>query len=345
MNNNVKVSVVIPHHNGKEIIFDCINSLIKSTKAPLEIIVVDNASSDGSIEFIKDKFPFVKIVRLNENRGFAGGCNAGIMEACADYILILNNDTIHESGFIEKMLTVIEKNREVAAVQPKILSFYEKEKFDYSGACGGEIDIFGFPFARGRLFESIEYDYGQYDDLHDSIFWASGTCMLARKEVIEKAGYFNETFFAHMEEIDLQWRMHLMGYEIRIVPEAVIYHRSGYTLDKETYLKKYLNHRNSLLTIILNYGFFTIIYLYPIRLFLDFLSLVFSIFSLDIKRFIAIINAHFWIITHPLSITKGRKRVRLIRQVKDRVVMKRMLKFPVSIMYYLLGKKKYSQLL
>lgn len=339
------VSIVIPHYKGKEILLECLDSLYRAIRGKdVEIILVDNASVDSSIDEAVKRFPHIKVVKLPVNKGFAGGCNEGIKRASGEFVLILNDDTVHEEDFLQKLVRRLKEDVKVAAVQPKILSYYDRTSFDYSGACGGEIDIFGFPFARGRIFDTIEKDSGQYDKCNKQIFWASGTCMLLRKSVALEAGLFSERFFAHMEEIDLQWRMQLMGYRVEVEPGAVVYHRSGATLSKESPLKKYLNHRNSLLMLIANYNLPLLIYIYPIRIFLDVVAALFSLLRWDWGRLVAILRAHVWLISHPLFIFYSRKKVKSIRKVKDRDITRFMLKFPIPLLYYLLGKKYYHQI-
>jgi len=337
------VSVIIPHCNGEDILRDCLSSLYKSFKVDIEVILVDNASTDNSISMVKKNFPDVKVVSLPENLGFAGGCNKGIQEASAPYVLILNNDTVHKEGWIEYLMDKIKSRPTIAAVQPKLLSYQDNDYFDYSGAAGGEMDIFCFPFARGRIFENIEKDSGQYDNAPERIFWASGTAFLARKELLIKAGLFDEAFFAHMEEIDLQWRLQLMGYEIVVEPKSVVWHRSGYTLGAESPFKKYLNHRNSLFMFLTNYCFMLTIYLLPIRIFLDEIAILFSLVRFDFGRILAILKAHFWIITHPKTILKKRKKVKSLKMEKDQQVLRYIYRSSIALSYFLFGKKKYSE--
>lgn len=341
---NTEITVVIPHYNGEDILRDCLASLYQSTELPLRVILVDNASSDGSVAMVAKEFPSVQIIKLDRNRGFAGGCNAGIQAVKTPFVLILNNDTIHEFGWIERLLVKLQSDKSLAVVQPKLLSYQNREYFDYSGACGGEMDIFGFPFARGRIVELVEKDEGQYDHLSDRIFWASGTAFLARTDVVKKAGLFDESFFAHMEEIDLQWRLQLMGYEIVIEPQSVVWHRSGYTLGAEAPFKKYLNHRNSLFMFLTNYCFMLTIYLLPIRIFLDEIAIFFSLVRLDFGRILAILKAHFWIITHPKTILRKRKKVKSLRIVKDQQILRYIYPGSIALNYFLFGKKKYSGL-
>lgn len=342
--NDFSISVIIPHYNGEDILRNCLSSLYLSTKIDLEVILVDNASTDGSISMVKKEFPDVKIVPLPENLGFAGGCNAGIKAASAPYVLILNNDTVHKGGWIDNLIGRIESCRTIAVVQPKLLSYQNEKYFDYSGAAGGEMDIFCFPFTRGRIFENVEKDNGQYDNIPKRIFWASGTAFLAKRELLIEAGLFDESFFAHMEEIDLQWRLQLMGYKIVMEPKAVIQHRSGYTLGAESPLKKYLNHRNSLFMFLTNYCFMLTIYLFPIRILLDYIALSFSILHLDFNRVLAIFKAHIWIIAHPITILRKRKKVNTLRKLRDKDILPHIYHGSIALSHYLLGKKKYSEL-
>ncbi len=338
------VSVIIPHYNGEQILVDCLRSLYRSTAVALEVLLVDNASTDNSVAIVKEQFPGVRIISLQENHGFAGGCNVGIRAASADYVLILNNDTIHAEQWLEKLLDRIKSAPDIAVVQPKLLSYQKQGFFDYSGAAGGEMDVFGFPFARGRIFEFIERDQHQYDEHPPAIFWASGTAFLARKKRLMQAGLFDEHFFAHMEEIDLQWRLHLLGYQIQVVPEAVVWHRSGYTLGAEAPFKKYLNHRNSLLMFLSNYRLLTTCYLLFIRLALDYMALFFSLLRRDGGRAGAILKAHGYILTHPLFIIKKRLKVKKLRVIRDRELMQKLYKGAIPISAFLLGKKSYSDL-
>ncbi len=343
MNNKAlkKISIIIPHFNGEEILVDCLNSIYKTCSLDLDIILVDNGSTDNSVALVEQQFPSVIILKQEENLGFAGGCNAGVKHASTPYVLILNNDTVHDPGWIDYLLEQIESDDNISAVQPKLRSFQNREKFDYSGAAGGEIDIFGFPFARGRIFDKIENDLGQYDSHSNQIFWASGTAFLARRDVMLRAGLFDEDFFAHMEEIDLDWRMQLMGYKIVVEPKAIIYHRSGYTLGAESSFKKYLNHRNALFMFLSNYRTLLTCYLFPMRIALDLMAMIFSLIKLDFGRFVAIIKAHFNILLHPKKIIRKRKLVKSLRKVGDEKIMLKMYKGSIAISALLFGKRDF----
>jgi len=337
-----EISVIIPHFNGEAILRDCLVSLYRSTRVTMEVILVDNGSTDTSIAMVRHEFPQVRILSLAQNIGFAGGCNYGIRNASAPFVLILNNDTVHEKGWIEYLLAAIKTDPSIAVVQPKLHSFQNPGHFDYSGACGGEMDIFGFPFARGRVFEYIEADQRQYDAQPPDIFWASGTAFLARRQLLLEAGLFDEQYFAHMEEIDLDWRLQLMGYRCVIEPRALVRHRSGYTLAAESPFKKYLNHRNSLFMFLSNYRGLLTLYFLPIRLMLEYMAIFFSLLRRDFGRAAAILKAHLWILTHIGKIMRKRQQVGRIRVLRDRQVMTRMYRGSVALSAFLLGKRQYS---
>ena len=218
---NPKVSIIIPHWNGIEILSDCLESLAQTEYTNLEIIVVDNASTDGSSDWVNINYPSVKLIENDQNYGYAGGCNRGANVATGDFLVFLNNDTIQDSKWIDTLVDFLSLNSNVAAVQPKILNFFDQAKFDYAGGAGGWLDILGYPFARGRVFLEQEKDAGQYDKIRP-IFWASGTALMVRKTDFESANGFDETFFAHQEEIDLCWKFRLMGKETWAVPSGIV---------------------------------------------------------------------------------------------------------------------------
>ena len=337
------VSVIIPHHNGIEILNQCLASLAAATYPRIETMVVDNGSSDRSADFVRRHYPDVHLLELGCNRGFAGGCNSGIRAAAGELVCILNNDTVQEPDWLDHLVRVLICDDALAVVQPKIISFQERRRFDYSGAGGGQIDLFGYPFARGRLFEEVEVDEGQYDEEAD-IFWASGTAMLAKRKILVRAGLFSEWFFAHMEEIDLQWRLHSMGYRIRVVPSAVVYHHSGYTLKTGSWRKIYLNHRNNLLMVACNYETPALLAFFPLRLLLEFASWLMSLARADFKRALAIPLALVWLVLHPQILIKGRYQVRRLRRVSDEAVIRKMYKAPVAFDYFFGRIRRYEQL-
>jgi len=343
-NNPPRVSIIIPHWNGVDILSECLSSLKKCTYPEIEIIVVDNASTDGSPEWIQKNHPDVKLLQCEQNFGYAGGCNRGVDSASGDYLLFLNNDTIHEPDWIEPLVNTLQGDLTIGAVQPKILNYFERDLFDYAGGSGGAIDILCFPFARGRLFLTRERDEGQYDD-ETQIFWASGTAVLMKKSLFEKVDGFDELFFAHQEEIDMQWKLQLMGYRIFVNPRSVIYHKNALTLDMHSPRKKYLNHRNSLIMMLSNYNLPLTLYLFPIRLFLEFVAMVYAITLRDLDHVGAIMKSLLWIISHPGFIFRKRQKTKDIRKLKDREILPIFYQGSVVFSYYVLRKRYYSDLI
>ena len=339
-----KVSVIIPHWNGIDILSDCLESLSKNTYPNLEIIVVDNASTDASSEWVSLHYPDIKLVQNNKNYGYAGGCNEGAKVSSGDYLIFLNNDTIHNEDFIEHLADFLNLNPQVSAVQPKILNYYERNKFDYAGGCGGWIDILGFPFARGRVFLNLEVDKNQYEKIRP-IFWASGTAMMIRKKDFEQFGGFDSVFFAHQEEIDLCWKIHLSGSQVWSIPSAVVFHKNAITLPMFSRLKQYLNHRNSMLMILSNYSLPMSLYLIPIRIALEFVAMIYALLCFDINHFIGILQSFAWILTHPHIVVKRRIQAQKLRKVKDSKVIESMYWGSIVFDYYIRRIKKSSDII
>lgn len=341
--NSPPVSVIIPHWNGIDILSECLQSLKKTTYVPLEIIVVDNNSTDGSQTWMKENHPDVILVENEKNYGYAGGCNRGIPHCSGDYVFFLNNDTIQDEGCIEPLVETMMSDSSIAAVQPKILNYFQRDLFDYAGGAGGELDVFGFPFARGRIFTTQEVDISQFNSIAD-IFWASGTAMVVRKNIFLKAGGFDELFFAHMEEIDLCWRFHLMGYTVRSAPDSLVFHKNAVTLPMYTTKKYYLNHRNSFMMLLSNYSLPIALYVFPLRLALEGLAFIYALIKLDWKHMAAIIKSQIWLIFHPHKIVGKRQSVKSIRKTRDKHVLNKMYKGSVVLSYYLFGKKTYRDI-
>ncbi len=343
MNPAPQVSVVIPHFNGYDILSDCLVSLARSGYDALEVIVVDNASTDGSGEKVRNDFPDVKVITAPENLGFAGGCNLGARSAAGPYLLILNNDTIHEPGWIQPLVSALEEDSSLAAVQPKILNRHHPGRFDYAGGSGGMLDVFVIPFARGRIMDSVEPDTGQYNDCCD-IFWASGTAFLTRSELFQSQGGFDEILFAHMEEIDYCWRLQLQGYRIAAVPAGVVYHLGGATLQYQSPFKTYLNHRNSLILLLGNYEFMNAVYLGIGRLAMEVVSFAKELAVGRPRHAAAHIKAVYFIVIKCGIIFRRRRRIRKIRRIKDRELFHRMYPGSVLMKYYAEGIREFSQL-
>ena len=241
-----KVAVIILNWNGAALLREFLPSVCAHTPEELaDVVVADNGSSDDSLVWVEKTFPQVRIMRLPKNYGYAGGYNLAVKELEYPYVVLLNSDVETPEGWLPPLLDFCESRADVGACQPKLLSYRNKKAFEYAGACGGFLDKYGYPYCRGRIFSTIENDEGQYDTPAET-FWATGACLFIRREVYLKAGGLDENFFAHMEEIDLCWRVKLAGYKIMVVPDSKVYHLGGATLASTEPRKTFLNFRNNL---------------------------------------------------------------------------------------------------
>lgn len=265
------VAIAILNYNGKHWLEQFLPSVRASLLGNARIVVIDNGSTDEAEGFLKKQYPEVEWLSLDQNYGFCGGYNKGLARIPEEYVLLLNSDVEVEPNFLAPLIQALEKDEHLAAVQPKIKSFANRNLFEYAGAAGGFIDRLGYPFCRGRILNQLEEDKGQYD--HPiTCFWASGAAMLLRKSLFEKAGGFDERFFAHMEEIDLCWRFQRMGYQVACIPESIVYHVGGGTLQQNSPRKIFYNHRNNLLMLSKNLPFFSKCIILPLRFVLDGIS-------------------------------------------------------------------------
>lgn len=239
------VRVVILNWNGRETLARFLPSVVASLPGWADVVVADNGSTDDSCAFVEREFPSVRLLRLERNYGFAGGYNRALEQLEGDYFVMLNSDVETPAGWLEPLIGTLERHPETAAVAPKLRSVTDPARFEYAGAAGGYIDWLGYPFCRGRILKRIERDEGQYDDERE-VFWVSGAAFCCRASAFREAGGFDEAFFAHMEEIDLCWRLQLRGWTLRIVPRSTVYHLGGATLAVDSPRKIYLNHRNNL---------------------------------------------------------------------------------------------------
>ncbi len=286
-----KIAVVVLNWNGVKLLEQFLPSVF-SFSNEATIYVADNASSDNSIQFIKDNYPTIKIIQNDGNYGFANGYNIALQQVEEEYYCLLNSDVKVTENWLTPILSLFESESDVAIIQPKILDFKNKEYFEYAGAAGGFIDKYGYPFCRGRVFETIEKDNHQYNDEKD-IFWASGACFFIRKDIYRKLNGFDGDFFAHQEEIDLCWRAFNLGYKAKYTSKSIVYHVGGATLNEGNPKKTFLNFRNSLLMLLKNLPknkLFSIIFL---RLVLDGIAGIKFIFQGKFKHCFAIIKAHF----------------------------------------------------
>lgn len=248
----MSIDVVILNYNTCGLLKELLPKVIENSRGNnIKIVIADNHSSDGSADFIKENYPDLELIEIPENMGYAGGYNYCLKNRKADYFVLLNSDAEPAPGWLEALMEMAEKYPNLGAAQPNILDFNNRSKFEYAGAAGGFMDKFGYPFCRGRIFGNVEMNEGQYDE-EKPLFWATGAALFIKREAWEKAGGLDEAFFAHMEEIDLCWRLQNMGYGIWSCPNSKVYHIGGATLSNQSPRKTYLNFRNNLLMLYKN---------------------------------------------------------------------------------------------
>jgi GT2 family glycosyltransferase len=287
-----RVSIVILNWNGEKYLQRFLPTLLEYTDDPgAEVVVADNGSTDGSVALVEKSFPQVRLIRFDQNYGFTGGYNRALEQLDASYFLLLNSDIEVTEGWLDPLIREMEQNSRVAACSPKILDYHDRTRFEYAGAGGGYIDRYGYTFCRGRIFDHLEEDRGQYNDPR-SIFWGSGACLMLRAETFREAGGLDDNFFAHMEEVDLCWRFHRMGYQVRYVPASRVYHVGGGTLARGNPRKTYLNFRNNLLLLYKNLSGGKRRKILFIRKILDGISAFRFLIQGDFRDFTAVWRAH-----------------------------------------------------
>ena len=287
---NKKIAVVILNWNGKEMMRRFLPSVVRYSEELATVIVADNASTDGSLEMLQAEFPTVEQIVLDQNYGFAEGYNRALAQVDYPYLLLLNSDVEVSEGWLHPLLSYMEEHTDVSACQPKLLSQSEKEYFEYAGASGGYLDRYGYPFCRGRIFNVVEKDGGQYDDIKD-VLWATGAALMIRKEDWVQSGGLDGRFFAHMEEIDLCWRLRSRGRRIVCIPDSVAYHVGGGTLDQGNPRKTFLNFRNNLLMLYKNLPEAELHSVMRMRKLLDYVAAFKFLASLDMANFRAVLKA------------------------------------------------------
>ena len=331
-----KTALVILNYNGVKFLKKFLPLVIKHSSADADVWVADNCSTDDSVKLLKEEFPSVKLIINTENGGYATGYNVALRQINADYYILLNSDIEVTENWIKPIIELLESDKSIAACQPKIRSYYDKEKFEYAGASGGFIDKFGYPFCRGRIFQSLEVDKGQYDDSRE-VFWATGACMFVRSDVFHKLGGFDDDFFAHMEEIDLCWRMKSIGSRIMVCPSSMVYHVGGGTLPVGSARKTYLNFRNNFVLLYKNLPSNILFKVLVLRLFLDGLAGIKFLIQGGFADFVAVIRAHFYFYGNWRKIHKKRKMT--IRKDVNNIYQGN-----VAIDHYFLKKKTFKEL-
>lgn len=330
-----KIAIVILNWNGKKYLQQFLPQLINNTASgDAKIYIADNGSSDDSVPFLKKEYSHFELILFNKNHGFTGGYNRALKLINAEYFVILNSDVEVTSNWIDPIIELMDQDQKIAACQPKIRSFAQKEYFEYAGAAGGFIDKFGYPFCRGRIMKDLEKDSGQYDDIRE-IFWATGACMFVRAELFKSIGGFDEDFFAHMEEIDLCWRIKNMGYKIFYHPDSLVYHVGGGALPNDSPRKLFLNYRNNLFLLYKNLNGAELIWILLFRMILDGVSAFMYLVSFKGKSFFAVFKAHISFYRLLPEMHKKRKKEQLkLSQIKEI--------YSGSIVYgYFVKKRKY----
>jgi len=302
----LNTAVVILNFNGLKWLEKFLPSVITNSNEA-DIYVIDNASTDDSVLFLKDNFPQLKVIVNDSNYWFAGGYNEGLKQVTADYYILLNSDVEVTPNWITPIIQLLESDENIVAAQPKILSYHNRQYFEHAGAGGGMIDKNGYPFCRGRIFDHLEKDEGQYDDTAE-IFWASGACLFIKAKSFHEFGGFDASYLAHMEEIDLCWRMKNSGKKIMYCGSSSVYHVGGGTLNYINPQKTYLNFRNSLFTLYKNLDKDLFIKILT-RLFLDSLAGAKFLFSSKIRHIGSIFKAHFHFYKNIPQLNKKRKQI------------------------------------
>ena len=334
-----RTAVVILSWNGCQHLEHFLPSVIEHTPDSVEIVVADNGSTDNSIQFLTENYPTVRIIALEKNYGFAEGYNRALEQIDAEYFVLLNSDVEVSAGWLEPLVATLTNNSTVAAVAPKLRSYSARDCFEYAGAAGGYIDFLGYPFCRGRILSTMEKDTGQYDTPSE-VFWASGAAFCCRADVFRLLGGFDSDYFAHMEEIDLCWRMQLAGYRIMVEPRSVVYHLGGGTLPNESPKKIYLNYRNNLSMLFKCAPTWQRIVVAVVRPVCDILSAVIYLLRGQRAMCKATLLAYRDFLDAHGELNKKRKKIRASRKAESRQIY-----LGSIVLRYALGKRRCGNLM
>lgn len=334
------VAVVILNFNGKYFLEKLLPNILLNS-APYPVYVADNGSADDSVDFLKTKFPQVNVIENNNNYGYAQGYNVALKKIEADYYILLNSDVEVTQGWIEPVIKLMQFDKSIAACQPKLLDFNNRTFFEYAGASGGFIDNYCYPFCRGRIFNSLEKDEGQFNNPTE-VFWATGACLFVKSEAYWKVGGLDNDYFAHMEEIDLCWRLKNSGYKIFVEPKSTVYHIGGGTLNKFSSRKTFLNFRNNLITLTKNHPSKNLAFKILYRMILDGIAAFRFLFAGTPKHFFAVIRAHFSYYGMMSSTLRKRKEMKSL--VGFQFNTSCIYNGNIVSEYFLKGKRKFSEL-
>jgi GT2 family glycosyltransferase len=337
----VKTAVVILNWNGIGYLKMFLEKIIRYTVNDDTLLyIADNGSTDGSADWISVNFRNVKIIRFPENHGFAGGYNLALEQVEAQYYVLLNSDIEVTEGWLQPLINYLDNNPDVASCQPKILSFHNRDHFEYAGAAGGFIDRYGYPLCRGRILTYIEKDNGQYDNTAD-IFWSTGACMAVRAEAWKKCRGFDPDFFAHMEEIDLCWRFHRSGYRVSCIPQSAVYHVGGGALPYDSPFKTYLNFRNSLFLLYKNLPDKKFKRILFIRRILDGIAALFFLLKGQFRSFISVWKAHM---DYYREMDHLREKRKIVKELCNKELAEMILNKCIVFEFYIKRHRTYGEL-
>jgi GT2 family glycosyltransferase len=332
-----RTAVVILNYNGEKLLQQFLPSVLKYS-AEAEIIIADNNSSDHSMGFVRQNFPQIRIIQLDQNYGFCGGYNKALKQVVADYYVLLNSDIEVTPQWLAPMTHLLDDNPSVAAVQPKILSYHNRNKFEHAGAGGGFIDSLGYPFCRGRVFDYVEEDQGQYNDQRE-VFWATGACLMIRADVFKKFDGFDEDFFAHMEEIDLCWKLQRSKHKVFYCGTSTIYHVGAGTLSYRNPKKVFLNFRNGLSLLFKHLNTGELLYKLPLRIALDLVAAFQFLLKGDVESFAAVIRAHGNFL---FNLNNELKKRKVLRKTLPTYPETMIYKGSIVLDYFLKGQRIYK---
>jgi GT2 family glycosyltransferase len=336
-----KVAIVILNWNGTKLLQQFLPSILEFSKSDfVDIVVADNGSTDDSLQILQNQFPEVKILDLKQNYGFARGYNEALKQIDAGYFVILNSDVEVTAGWLDEPIRLMEADRSIAAVQPKIRSYHQKTHFEYAGAAGGFIDRFGYPFCRGRIFNEVEEDHGQYNNQVD-IFWATGACMFVRAKHFHEVGGFDADFWAHMEEIDLCWRLKTRGYRVVYTPESTVSHVGGGTLSYDNPRKLYLNFRNNLWLLYKNLPTSQLFPIIFARMILDGVAALKLLAEFNRNGLLSVLKAHYHFYRSIPSLNRKRRQARQSGHLKD---MAGKLNLSIVFQFYVRKRKTFGEI-
>jgi GT2 family glycosyltransferase len=331
----LKTAIVILNWNGQKLLEQFLPSVVNFSSELAEIYIADNASTDASIKYVKEFYPSIKIIKNTTNDGYAKGYNDALTDVEADIYCLLNSDVEVTKDWLKPILEVFRKEEETAVIQPKLLDFKDKTKFEYAGAAGGFLDAFGYPYCRGRVFNHLETDNGQFNDISD-IFWASGACLFVRSKIYHQLEGLDEDYFAHQEEIDLCWRIQNIGYKVRYVGTSIVFHVGGATLRETNPQKTYLNFRNSLLNVVKNVPQKWFLFVVFSRLILDGIASIKFLIELRPVHTFAIVRAH---VSFYKLFSKFLGKRKTLQKKQDYN-----LHTSIVWQYFVLGRKKFKDL-